>query len=195
MNSKNGFDLNRQLRSAVRKQPGAGKGPSPSASQSAYHAAFLASEHGRAASLRSLASPKVLAGMAAAVMAVGGGSLAYAAAATGSSDPSVWGKTVTAAVEQCKDQLSNGIHGIGECVSKVAKQNGEDARADHSRGKSGQDHPSGASGSTGHGNGHGQGNGNATGRPSDVPSGSPGVVPAGPKNTHPSAIPTPAGHK
>lgn len=195
MSSKNGVDLDRQLRSAVRKQPGAGKGPSPYASQSAYHAAFLASERGRFASLRSIASPKVLAGMAAAVMAVGGGSLAYAAAATGSSDPGVWGKTVTAAVEQCKDKLSNGIHGIGECVSNVAKKNGEDARADHSRGKSGQDHPGGASGSTGHGNGHGQGNGNASGRPSDTSSGSPSAVPAGPKNDHPSDQPTSAGHK
>jgi hypothetical protein len=191
MNSQNGLDLDRQLRSAVRKQLGAVKGPSPYASQSAYHAAYLASEGRRFASLRSIASPKVLAGMAAAVMAVGGGSLAYAAAATGSSDPGVWGKTVTTAVEKCKDQLSN----VGECVSKVAKQNGEDARADHSRGKSGQDNPNGSSGSNGRGNGHGRGNGNATGRPSDVPSGSPSVVPAGPKSTHPSDLPTPAGHK
>ncbi|HXA41764.1 MAG TPA: hypothetical protein VNV65_02505 [Candidatus Solibacter sp.] len=193
MNSKNGFDLDRQLRSAVRKQGGAGKGPSPHSSQAAYHLAFMAASRPRRfSSLRLATSPKMLAGLAAAVLAVGGGSLAYAAAATGSSDPAVWGKTVTAAVEQCKDQLTNGIHGIGECVSKVAKQNGEDARADHSRGKSGQDHPSGATGATDSGNGHGHGNGNATGRPSGVPTGPPSGVPAGPKNDHPS---TPPNHK
>ncbi len=193
MNSKNGFDLDRQLRSAVRKQGGAGKGPSPHSSQAAYHLAFMAAPRPRRlASLRSATSPRLLAGLAAAVLAVGGGSLAYAAAATGSSDPGVWGRTVTAAVEQCKGQLANGIHGIGECVSNVAKKNGEDARADHSRGKSGQDHPSGAAGSTDRGNGHGQGNGSATGRPSGVPGGSPSVVPAGPKNDHPS---TPPNHK
>ena len=192
MTSKNAFDLDRELRSAVRKQGGAARGPSPHPSQAAYHAAFMAtSRPHRFSSLRAATSPRLLAGLSAALLAVGGGSLAYAAAATGSSDPGVWGKTVTAAVEQCKDQLTSGIHGIGECVSKVAKQNGEDARADHSRGKSGQDHPSGAPGTTDRGKGHGQGNGNA-GRPSDVPSGPPSVVPAGPKNDHPS---TPAGHR
>ena len=190
MSNEKGFDLSRQLKSAVRKRIGSTNGPRPRASQAAYHLVFIgATKPGLRARLESVAPSRAAAGLAAAVLAVGGGSLA-AAAATGSSDPAVWGRTVTAAVEQCKDQLPNGIHGIGDCVSRVARQNGEDARADHSHGKSGQDHGNGPD----RGNGNEQGNGTATGRPSGAPGGPPSGAPEGPKKNHP-APPSPPGHR
>jgi hypothetical protein len=195
MNSDNGFDLDSQLERELRRQIGSLSGTRPFASQSAYHAAFLqASRTDLRSRLASVASSKVAAGLAVAALAVGGGSLA-AAAATGSTDPVVWGKTVTAAVDQCKDQLSNGIHGIGECVSQVAKQKGAEARADRPHGGSGQDHANGASTTRSNGNGnvngHGNGNGNSNGHPGG---GAPSTTPSGPKDNHPTGPPpTPPG--
>jgi hypothetical protein len=155
-----------------------------------------ASRTGLRSRLASVASSKVAAGLAVAALAVGGGSLA-AAAAPGSSDPAVWGKTVTAAVEQCKDQLGSGIHGIGECVSQVAKQKGAEARAAHSQGGSAQDHPKGAPAakSNGNGNANGNGNGNGNGNANGHPGGGPpSTTPAGPKDSHPTGPPpTPPG--
>ena len=189
MNSGNGFDLDGQLEQELHRQVGSLSGPSPQVSQSAYHAAFLkASRTGLRSSLASVASKRVAAGLAVAVLAVGGGSLA--AAATGSTDPGVWGKTVTAAVATCKDQLNNGIHGIGECVSQVAKQKGAEARAAHSHGNSGQDHPTGAPTAKSNGNGNGNGNGHANGRPSGAPAGPPSTTLSGPKDNHPTGPPT-----
>lgn len=191
MNSGNGFDLDGQLEQELHRQVGSLSGPSPQVSQSAYHAASLkAARTGLRSSLVSVASSKAAAGLAVAALAVGGGSLA-AAAATGSTDPGVWGKTVTAAVAQCKDQLKNGAHGIGECVSQVAKQKGADERKAHSHGNSGQDRPTGPPPATP--NGHG--NGNANGRPSGVPASPPSTTPSGPKNNHPTGPPaTSPGH-
>jgi hypothetical protein len=194
MNSTNGFDLDGQLEQQLHRQVGSLSGPSPQVSQSAYHAAFLkASRTGLRSSLASVASKRVAAGLAVAVLAVGGGSLA-AAAATGSTDLGVWGGTVTAAVATCKDQLNNGIHGIGECVSQVAKQKGAEARAAHSHGNSGQDHPTGAPTAKSNGNGNGNGNGHANGRPGGAPAGPPSTTLSGPKDNHPTGPPaTPPG--
>jgi len=192
MNSGNGFDLDGQLEQELHRQVGSLSGPSPQVSQSAYHAASLkAARPGLRSSLGSVASSKAAGGLAVAALAVGGGSLA-AAAATDSTDPGVWGKTVTAAVATCKDQLNNGIHGIGECVSQVAKQKGAEARAAHSHGKSGQDHPTGPSTATpnGNGNANGNANGHANGRPSGAPAGPPSTTLSGPKDNHPTGPPT-----
>ncbi len=82
-------------------------------------------------SLIAAASTKAAAGLAVAALAVGGVSVA-ATAATGSASPTVWGKTVTTAVATCKDPLKDGQHGIGQCVSAVAKQKGAEERAKHS---------------------------------------------------------------
>ena len=87
--------------------------------------------------------PKAAIALAVAVLAIGGAS-AGAAAATGSLNPVVWGKTVISAAATCKDQLKDGAHGIGHCVSQVAKQKGAEERAAHSQGNPGQDHPTDA---------------------------------------------------
>jgi hypothetical protein len=196
MNTDNDFDLDSQLEHDLQWHVGQLSGPSPRVSQSAYEAAFLkASRPGFRSSLASAVSSKAAVGLAVAALAVGGGSLA-AAAATGSSDPGVWGKTVTAAVDQCTD-LSNGISGIGDCVSKVAKQKGAEARADHPRGNSAQDHPTGPPTGTpaSRGNGNGRANGNAGGNGNATPGGPPSSTPSGPKETRPTGPPaTPPGH-
>jgi len=190
MNSGNGFDLDGQLEQELHRQVGSLSGPSPQVSQSAYHAASLkAARPGLRSSLGSVASSKAAGGLAVAALAVGGGSLA-AAAATDSTDPGVWGRTVTAAVATCKDK---DIKNIGECVSQVAKQKGAEARAAHSHGKSGQNHPTGPSTATPNGNGNA--NGHANGRPSGAPAGPPSTAPSGPENNHPTGPPaTPPGH-
>jgi hypothetical protein len=195
MNSDNGFDLDSHLERELHRQVGSISGPRPFASQSAYHAAFMkASRTGLRSRLASVASSRVAAGLAVAALAVGGGSLA-AAAATGSSDPAVWGKTVTAAVEQCKDQLGSGIHGIGECVSQVAKQKGAEARAAHSQGGSAKDHPNGAPAAKSNGNANGNANANGNGNTNGHPGGGPpSTTPAGPKPKHSGGTPpTPPG--
>jgi hypothetical protein len=190
MNSGNGFDLDGQLEQELHRQVGSLSGPSPQVSQSAYHAASLkAARPGLRSSLGSVASSKAAGGLAVAALAVGGGSFA-AAAATDSTDPGVWGRTVTAAVATCKDK---DIKNIGECVSQVAKQKGAEARAAHSHGKSGQNHPTGPSTATPNGNGNA--NGHANGRPSGAPAGPPSTAPSGPENNHPTGPPaTPPGH-
>jgi hypothetical protein len=45
-----------------------------------------------------------------------------AGAATGSANPVVWSQYVSDAVTTCKNQLGNGQHGIGKCVSAFAHQ-------------------------------------------------------------------------
>jgi len=66
---------------------------------------------------------KGLAGLVAAILAVGG-SAVVATAATGSANPAAWGQHVKAAVEGCKDQAGN----AGRCVSASAKQHSEKQR-------------------------------------------------------------------
>ena len=122
------------------------------------------------ATLAAMASHKAAAGLAVAALAAGSGSVA-AAAATGSANPSVWGKTVSAAVVTCKGHPTNGTHGIGECVSKVARQKGAEERAAHSHGKNGQHHPSGPQSS--HPGASSDADGAAAPNASDQPGGAP----------------------
>ena len=119
------------------------------------------------ASLTAAASTKAAAGLAVAALAVGGGSIA-ATAATGTTNPAVWGKTVTAAVATCKDKLTDSQHGIGQCVSAVAKQKGAEERAKHS--EAGETHP--------------------TGKPTDLPGGKPSSLPGGPPTGVPAGPPS-----
>jgi hypothetical protein len=74
----------------------------------------------------------IAAGVATLALAVAGGSVA-AFATTGSPNPGVWGKTVTAAVANCKAQLRDSQRGIGQCVSDVAQRNGVQERAEPSK--------------------------------------------------------------
>src|SRR5207244_2457709 len=101
--------------------------------QSAYYKGFLARGNRRSAFsvLPRALLAKAAAGLGAAALVAGGGTV-VAIASTRSTDPGVWGKTVSAAVASCKDQQTEGQYGIGQCVSAVAKQNGVQEHALHS---------------------------------------------------------------
>jgi hypothetical protein len=123
-----------------------------------------------------IASTKTTVGLAAAVLAVGAGAAA-ATAATGTDNPVVWGKTVTAAVATCKGQLmAAGQHGIGQCVSAVAKQKGAEERALHS--ETPGTHPAGNPSDV------------PKVKPSDVPRGKPSDVQQGKPSDLPHGRPT-----
>lgn len=68
---------------------------------------------------------KVLTGLAVAAAAATIAGAATETAITGSVSPTVWGQQVKMQVDACKDKLSDGQHGIGECVSEFAKKHGE----------------------------------------------------------------------
>jgi len=94
--------------------------------------------------LPAVVASKAAVGITVATLAVGGAGAVTATAVTGSANPSVWGQTVTAAVTDCKGKLTAGMHAIGSCVSAVAKQKGEQERAQHSPGSPAISHPTGA---------------------------------------------------
>ena len=134
------FDLDSWLERELRDRLGSPAGPSPLPAQSRYHAGYLkhAGSTSRTGRVKALASKQAAGALAAAVLVVGGGAIGAAAAATGSPDPQVWGAAVTRAVTDCKHALSTAGHGIGDCVSAVAKGKGRDVRSQHT---GGQDHP------------------------------------------------------
>ena len=84
--------------------------------------------------LPAVVASKAVTGFTVATLAVAGAGAVTATAATGSPNPAVWGKTVTAAVTSCSksDVTKDGVHGIGTCVSDVAKQKGQEERDQHS---------------------------------------------------------------
>jgi len=92
--------------------------------------------------LPAFVTSKAAAGLAAATLAAAGTGAVTATVVTGSTNPSDWGKAVTAAVTTCKDKLQSGQHGIGECVSAVADQRGKEHRAQHPNASS-TAHPTG----------------------------------------------------
>jgi hypothetical protein len=69
---------------------------------------------------------KVLSGAAVAAAAV----TVAGAAATGSLNPADWGQQVSQQVQVCKDELTDGEHGIGDCVSAFASQHGTAVASD-----------------------------------------------------------------
>lgn len=79
----------------------------------------------------------------AAVVAVAAAGTVTATAVTGSPNPQVWGQQVKAAVEQCKDNLQSGQHGIGDCVSDFASKHGQTERSQHSESREGAGQPAG----------------------------------------------------
>jgi hypothetical protein len=107
---------------------------------------------------------KVLTGVAVAAAAV----TVAGAATTGSLNPQVWGQQVKQHVATCKDELAQGQHGIGECVSAFSNQNGHgqsvaSSARQHGIGN-GTDKSNGKNNGNGSGNGNGGGNGSGNGQ-------------------------------
>lgn len=93
---------------------------------------------------------KILSGVAVAAAAI----TVAGAATTGSLDPTVWGQQVKQQVDTCKDQLAQGQHGIGDCVSPFSNQHGQTV-ASNAR-HHGIGNGDGSPNSQGNGNGHGK---------------------------------------
>ncbi|TMB45482.1 MAG: hypothetical protein E6J53_06290 [Chloroflexi bacterium] len=97
---------------------------------------------------------KVATGIAVAAAAATFAGVAAETAITGSANPSVWGQAVRSQVDGCKDKLNPGQHGIGECVSAVAKTHGATVSGNH---------PSASPGAKGKDQGAGDGHGKPAG--------------------------------
>ncbi|TMF33170.1 MAG: hypothetical protein E6I30_08745 [Chloroflexi bacterium] len=93
-------------------------------------------------------SLKLLTGVAVAAAAV----TVAGAATTGSLNPSVWGQQGTQRVQECKDKLADGQHGIGDCVSSFASQHGAAVApaARHHGNANGHDNANGNGNANGH---------------------------------------------
>lgn len=195
MNTDGGLDFEAVLEHELRRWVGHRPGSSPTARQAAYRRALATG--GR----RTM--PLVPCLVAAAALALCGGSAAAAAAATHGTDPVTWAETVTDAVVSCRTQLGGGRHGIGECVSEVARKHGAARREIHSQAgphEQGEATPSPRPTEedepqpTPSGRRVGNPNGRA---PTAIPS-SPAASPSSPGHTHPtgrpSARPSPGPH-
>jgi uncharacterized membrane protein YgcG len=112
---------------------------------------------------------KVLTGIAAAAAAV----TVAGAVTTGSVNPVIWGQTITATVQTCRDNLgTTGDHGIGQCVSAVAKTHGAlvASEARHQGNGNGNGNGNSGSGSNAGGNGpNGHANSRSTSHPTPPP--------------------------
>lgn len=117
-------------------------------------------------------STKGAAGLAIAFVAVVAAGAATEAAVTGSANPTNWGQAVVAQVDQCKDALKPGHHGIGECVSAFAKTHGPAVSQSHSSGA--REH---ASDARRNGGAHTPGSPADKGKPTSAPGGKPSPVP------------------
>jgi len=112
---------------------------------------------------------KILTGVAAAAAAV----TVAGAASTGSLDPTVWGQAVEEQVQTCKNDLAQGEHGIGQCVSSFASEHGQAVASSARHHGDGSSKSKDDNGTTNNGN-NGGGNGNANGHPKDRSTRSPG---------------------
>jgi hypothetical protein len=119
---------------------------------------------------------KILTGVAAAAAAV----TVVGAATTGSLNPTVWGQQVEQQVQTCKDELTQGDHGIGQCVSSFASQHGQAVASSARHHGNGNGNGEGASkskdnnGNPNNGGVNGAGNGNASSHPKDKSGRTPG---------------------
>lgn len=171
-------DFDKWLEHELQNRAAAHMGPRPMPVQAEYHAAFLkqANRVPVFAKVAALLSAKVVVGLTLGVLAVSAAS-AGEAAITGSANPTAWGQQVVQQVEKCKDALTPGAHGIGDCVSTFASQRGvqvstdqhasgartnEPSPTDPSKGKS-KNQGSGNGNGNGNGQGNGGGNGNSQG--------------------------------
>jgi hypothetical protein len=128
--SFDGGDFESWLDQGLGKALNAQAGPSPLATQASYHAAYLSGGVGMSsfgAQVVAALTSKVAIGGATAAIIVGGGTAA-AAAAGGSANPTNWGQFISqTVVPNCKDQAASaGMHGIGQCVSSIARLHGQE---------------------------------------------------------------------
>jgi hypothetical protein len=119
-----GLNFDGVLEDELRRRLGKVKGPSPEVSQSTYQAKVLAGRRGSSHSIPHLFSGKVVLVVAGTAVLLAGGSVA-AMVGWGSPRAEVWGRAVTTAIQECRDQLSNGRYGIRECVSAGGKERGQ----------------------------------------------------------------------
>ncbi|HVB54484.1 MAG TPA: hypothetical protein VNF24_09890 [Candidatus Acidoferrales bacterium] len=197
MESSNGFDLDQLLERELKQRAAAQPGGNPLPAASRYHAAFVRGglHMPFVPQLVAGLSAKAITGLAVASVAVGGGTAATIA--TGSANPVNWGQAVVQAVTQCRADYGPGAtptgsstakDNVGQCVSSVAKQRGQQERTAHAKGK-----PSGLS--TAHATGEPSGlpTAHATGEPSGLPTsgstGSPTGLPTAPANGKPTGTP------
>jgi hypothetical protein len=191
-------DFERFLDSQLQTRLGELAGPTTDHRRAAYHLAATgsASWFGVAGARRMPASRAAVALVTAALALVAGSAVA-AAAVTGSSDPGVWGRTVTQAVAECKDHLADGEHGIGQCVSEVARRHGEAQKEAHGNGGSDNqdtgdangDHPGQGGDSNGpHGKPAGVPSPNPAASDHPAPGGATGNPPGGPPATPPGQL-------
>ena len=193
-----GLDFDAFLERELRRRVGGISGPRPLNRQAAYRS--VAATGGKTmpllSSLAAAASSKAAVGLATAALVVGGGTAA-AAVASDSANPADWGKTVTAAVATCKSQLSDGQHGIGQCVSAIASRKGQQERDAHAADASKQDHPSGRPSPHSTGTDRAHSSSTHGSKSTDVAVGPPSVPPAA-GGSHPTGppvtAPTPTPH-
>ena len=141
VNSGDGFD--QLLQQELQRAAGNLEGPTPSAGQSAYHAAFISGGSAVSvfSSIAAAVTTKAAVAATAATLVVGGA--AAGTVATGSPNPANWGSAVVAAVQGCKTSVGTGADSaktassardnVGQCVSTFAKQHGAAERAEHSK--------------------------------------------------------------
>jgi len=124
MSTVGGGSFDQWLGQQLQLHASANGGPSPLPAQAQYHAAYIQGAHlPLLAKVGAVLTTKAAIGLTAGVLAVGAAS-AGEAVITGSVNPGDWGKQVVKQVEDCKDALVPGTHGIGDCVSDFASQKG-----------------------------------------------------------------------
>jgi hypothetical protein len=182
MNADDGVgpDFDTLLGHELRRQIGSLQGPCPDAPRATYRAVAARRRH----------TMPLLSALVAAAVVAGGGTVA-AAAATGSADPATWGRTVTEAVATCRSQLGEDQHGIGQCVSAVARKHGESQRDAHRAGEQSQPEHTPGPHPTQQGGAHqnGAASEHPNGRPSAAPVGPPASPPPASGGNHPTGPP------
>jgi len=121
-----GAEFDRWLRLQLRSALDPERGPRPHPADARYSAASRQTG-GRVTPFRfSIAAlgAKALAGSAAIALAAG----AAGTVMTGSVNPTAWGQHISEAVEACKAKDVK----VGECISDIAQEHGEQVRAQHS---------------------------------------------------------------
>jgi hypothetical protein len=86
----------------------------------------------------------------AAVAAVAAAGAVTATAVTHSPNPDIWGQRVVSTVRACQSAAAkSGTHGIGDCVSDFASQNGQTQRDAHAANQAQQSSNPGSTHSSG----------------------------------------------
>lgn len=143
------------------------------------------------AAVPTLITAKVAAAGIVLVAAATTGVAVHSVASNGSNDPATWGQKVVQQVQKCKAELGADQHGIGQCVSNFAKQNGDNQSDQNGQGggtPTGQ--PSSPGESTSHPTPQGKGQGVTGNHPTPPPHPTPQAHPTG----APASVPTPPPH-